>query len=184
MISNFGEKNSFISDSQNIHNTYIQLYNLYGDSFLQQIYTINNFTSSYLKLFTVINSQIQPNKIINKSESPYKVRYFENTSISRKTEYIDIFENPLSITKNKPKNIVFKFNSENDISKKKSQVTIQEELKSPVYQTLPVSIHPNGENQIEKRENNKICLRKIRRLTGQPDPFYELSVFNLYNVFL
>ena len=63
-------------------------------------------------------------------------------------------------------------------------MTIQEGFTPSDYQTLTASIHPNGENQIEKRENNKICLRKMRRLTGQPDPFYELSVFNLYNVFL
>jgi len=135
------------------------------------------------------NHQNMSNKIINKKDFSYRTKFLDKSSniinkdVKQKTEYTEFFENPLkNIRKNKK--IFIKLNSENAILNE----NIQENANATSGQSHPPLIQSNFESpneilQSNQASTNLIQLRKFKKSLNESDA-YDLTVFNLYNVFL
>jgi hypothetical protein len=139
------------------------------------------------------NNQNMSNQIINKKDFSYRIKCLDknsnlvNKDVFHKTEYTEFFENPLKNIRKKQK-ISIKLNSENAILNENIEINLQENANSTRGQSHPPLIQsnfgsPNEILQSNQTSTNRIHLRTFKKSLNESDP-YDLTVFNLYNVFL
>ena len=170
------KENNLALEYRNIFIIYDQLYSLFGDSFLQQIYWISNFSSIHLSLFDIQKEQQIAKKA---THNVFKFKtfngnsYLENRKKMPKNDYAEFFENPLKPIKKMSKiNITIKTTVSNIIL---FNETFDEQMETELINSAKI--------QLSSWDKSMIYIRKLRK-SNKNFLNDNVSAFSFYNIIL